>query len=129
MPQRAAIGLALGAAAASVALMLRAARHQRSTVLVLLFAAWVLSPFVGLVYAHLSSKQWLPSPRVLLYVLTVIVVSTCPAVYAAVAFGHTTLKMGFVFLMVPFACWLFMGLVVCIAWLVSRKPSRQGEGS
>ena len=122
VPQRATtIGLVIGAAT-SLALMLRTGRHQRSTVLILLFGAWVLSPFVGLLYAHLSSKQWLRAPRVLFYALTLVVVFTCPAIYADVAFGRTTLKMGFVFLMVPFVCWMSIGLVVGIAWLVSRKP-------
>lgn len=51
------IGLTIGAIT-SLALMLHAGHRQRSIILVLLFAAWVLSPFFGLVYAHLSSKRW-----------------------------------------------------------------------
>ena len=122
------IGVAIGAAA-SLALMLRAGRHQRSIVLVLLFAAWVLSPFVGLVYAHLSSKPWLLSMRVMLDGLTVAIAFTSPAVYAVVAFARTTVKVGFVFLVVPFMCWLLIGFLVCIGLVSSRKASRQGDGS
>ena len=122
------IGLTIGAIT-SLALMLRAGHRQRSIVLVLLFAAWVLSPFFGLVYAHLSSKRWLRSVRVVLYALTVLVVFGCPAIYARVAFGRTTLKMGFVFLVIPFVCWLLIALLVCAALLWSRKAWRQGHGT
>ena len=123
MRQRAAIiAVAIGALS-SLALMLRAARHQKSIVLVLLFAAWVLSPFVGLVFAHLGSTRWLPSARVMLYALTVAIVFACPTIYAVVAFGRTTLKLGFIFLVVPFTCWLLIGLLICIALLSSRKAS------
>ncbi len=124
-PQRAAmVGLTIGAIT-SVALMLRAGRHQSSIILVLLFAAWMLSPFLGLVYAHLSSKRLLGSARVVLYALTVLFIVGCPAIYAGVAFGRTTLKMGFVFLVIPFVCWLLVGFLVCSALLSSRKARRQ----
>ncbi len=127
MRQRATItGVAIGAVT-SLALMLRAGRHQKSIVLVLLFAVWVLLPFVELVYAHLNSKQWLPSARIFLYGLTVAVVFCCPAIYADVAFGRTTLKVGFVFLVVPFLCSLLIGFVVWIALLSSRRASRQAS--
>lgn len=125
MAQRlAVIGLAIGAVS-SLALMLHASRHQRSIVLILLFAVWVVSPFIGLLSAHLRSKQWLPSARRMLRALTVAVVFICPGIYADVAFGYTTLKMGFVFLVIPLACWMLIGLLVCIAWLLSRKASQQ----
>ncbi len=129
VPKRLAMtGLTIGAIT-SLALMLRAGHRQRSIILVLLFAAWVLSPFFGLGYAHLSSKRWLPSARLVLYALTVLVIVACPAIYADVAFGGTTLKMGFVFLVIPFVCWLLTGFLVCIALLSSRKASQQGDGS
>ena len=114
------IGLTIGAIT-SLALMLRAGHHQSSIILVLLFAAWVLSPFFGLGYAHLSSKRWLRSARVVLYALTALVISGCPVIYAGIAFGRTTLKMGFVFLVIPFVCWLLIGFLVCVALLSSRK--------
>ena len=129
MPQRAAmIGLAIGAIT-SLALMLRAGHRQRSIILLLLFAAWVLPPFFGLLYAHLNSKRWLRSARVVLCAFTLLVVFGCPAIYGAVAFGRTTLKVGFVFLVIPFVCWLLVGFLVCLALLSSRKAGRQGDES
>src|SRR5947209_17992935 len=109
MAQRAGvIGLAIGAVV-SLALVLHAGRHQRSIVLILLFAGWVVSPFLGLLYAHLSFREWSPSARRTLYAITVAVVFICPGIYAVGALGHTTLKVGFVFLVVPFACWVLVG--------------------
>ncbi len=122
------IGLTIGAIT-SLALMLRAGHHQGSIILVLLFAAWALSPFFGLGYAHLSSKRWLRSARVVLYALTVLVVFGCPAIYAGVAFERTSLKMGFVFLVIPFVSWLLIGFLVCVALLSSRKTWRRRDGS
>lgn len=125
MAQRSAItGLAF-ALLTSLALMLYAARHQRSILLIVLFAAWVASPFLGVVYAHLSPKAWTPSVRTTLYALTLAVVFICPGIYAAVAFGYTTLKMGFVFLVVPFVCWVLIALLLAVALLSSYRASRQ----
>jgi hypothetical protein len=84
---------------------------------------------LGLGYAHLSSKRWLRSARVVLYALTGLVVFGCPPIYAGVAFGRTSLKMGFVFLVIPFVCWLLIGFLVCVALLSARKAWRQGDGS
>ena len=116
------IGLAIGGAA-SLALTLYAGRHQRSVILILLFALWVVSPFLGILCAHLISDRWLRFARIMLYALTLCVVSICPGIYAAVAFGYTTLKMGFVFLVVPFACWVLLGLVVGQALFLSHRSS------
>jgi hypothetical protein len=88
------IGLAIGGAA-SLALTLYAGRHQRSVILILLFALWVVSPFLGILCAHLITDRWLRFARIMLYALTLCVVSICPGIYAAVAFGYTTLEDGF----------------------------------
>jgi hypothetical protein len=120
------IGAAIGAAS-SLALMFRAGRHQKSLILFLLFAIWVVSPFVGLVWANLISKRWLPLARVMLYGVTVALALACSAIYAHVALERTTLKVGFVFLVVPFVSWLLIGVLVSIAFLSSRKASRQRD--
>ena len=120
-PQRAAIIGIAAAAVTSLALMFRAGQRQRSAILVLLFAAWVVSPFCGLLYAHLRSKEWLRPARAALYAVTVLIAFGCPAVYAGLAFWRPTLKAGSVFLVVPFACWLLIGFSVCIWWVLSHK--------
>jgi hypothetical protein len=62
----------LAGAAGSVALMLHAGRRQQSRVLVLLFAIWVVSPFIAAVIANSVSKRWPVGTRAALYVLMVV---------------------------------------------------------
>ena len=52
-------------ATGSVGFMLRAGHRNPSCVLLVLFATWVLSPFVALVFAIIVSKHWsvLPAQR------------------------------------------------------------------
>ena len=45
-------------AAGSLALMLYASRHQDSRVLLLLFGAWVLSPFMAPVLTNVVPQRW-----------------------------------------------------------------------
>lgn len=61
----------------------------------------------------------------ILHALTVAVVFICPGIYAFVAFEYTTLKMGFVFLVVPFACWVLIGLLFCVVLLSYRKATQE----
>ncbi|HEY0778970.1 MAG TPA: hypothetical protein VGD56_13450, partial [Gemmatirosa sp.] len=69
----AALGTALAGAAGSVALMLRAGRHQPSGLLLALFGEWVLAPFVALAAAATASVRWAALTRVTLYGLTLLV--------------------------------------------------------
>ena len=63
------LALAVGAAG-SLALMVYAGRHNRSIALVLLFTAWVSSPFVALAVAERWAKHWQPVPRSAFYGVT-----------------------------------------------------------
>ena len=62
----------LAGAAASVAFMLFARRNP-SRLLVLLFAAWVLSPFVAAILALAKSERWSTIPRATLYVAMLVI--------------------------------------------------------
>ena len=50
-------------AAGSIGSMLYVGRHNPSRMLLVLFAIWVLSPFVGLVLAASGSQRWLVAAR------------------------------------------------------------------
>ena len=54
----AALAAVVAAAGGSVGLMLWVGRHNPSSVLLLLFALWVVSPFMGLQLADMFSKRW-----------------------------------------------------------------------
>jgi hypothetical protein len=127
--RRAALIAALAGAAGSLGLTLRAGRRQNSRILLLLFTIWALSPFIALVAASLVSKRWSILTRATLYCVTLILTLGSLAVYGDVAFGYTTAKAGFVFLVVPLASWLLIAIVVPIAALISSRLSGRGDGA
>ena len=122
------IGLLVGAAG-SLGLMLYAGRRQNSKILVLLFAIWVLSPFIALVGANLVSRRWTVPARAALYGVMLVLTLASLAIYGGVAFGYVTAKAGFVFLVVPLASWLLIAIVVAIAALISSRVSRRGDSA
>jgi len=108
--------------------MLYAARHQNSRILLLLFAGWVLSPFMAAVLANAISQRRSVLTRATLNVTMLVLTFGSLAIYGDVAFGHPRAKIGFVFLVVPLASWLLLALVVPIAGFIFGKLSGRGEG-
>src|SRR4051812_29778826 len=83
----AALVTVLAGAVGSVALMLRAGHRNPSRMLLTLFAFWVLSPFIALVWAHAVSKRWPALTRATLYGVMMVVTLCSLAIYATVALG------------------------------------------
>ena len=77
----------LAGAAGSVGLMLHAGRHNDSQILLVLFALWVLSPFIALVLAHVVSKRWSVLTRATLYSVMLVLTLGSLAIYGDVALG------------------------------------------
>jgi hypothetical protein len=127
--RRTAMIAVLPGAAGSLGLMFLAGRHQNSRILLILFAIWVLSPFIALVGANMVSKRWSILTRATLYGVMLVLTLGSLAVYGGVAFGYATAKVGFVFLVVPLASWLLIAIVVSIAALISGRVSRRGDGA
>jgi hypothetical protein len=120
----------LAGAAGSVALMLHAGRRKHSPPLLLaLFAIWVFSPFVGLVFASIASKGWSVITRTALYGVMVVLTVGSLAIYGDVALGPLSAKTVPVFVIVPPASWLLIAIVIPIAALVSRRLLRRGDGA
>ena len=117
----------LAGAGGSLDLMLYAGRHNPSILLVLLFAGWVLSPFVAAVLASVVSKRWSVPTRVALNVVMLVITLGSLAIYWNAAFGHPRAKIGFIFLVVPLGSWLLIAIVVTTAF-ISGRLSRRGEG-
>jgi len=118
----------LAGAAGSLGLMLYAGRHNDSRLLLVLFALWVLSPFMALVLAHVVSKRWSALTRATLYSVMLVLTLGSLAIYGDVALGPPRAKTAFVFVVVPPASWLLMAIVVPIAALISGRLSR-GDGA
>jgi ABC-type transport system involved in multi-copper enzyme maturation permease subunit len=119
--RRVAVLSALSGAAGSLVLMLHAGRRQQSRLLVLLFAIWVVSPFIAALIANSVSKRWPEGARTMLYVLMMVLALGSWAIYGAVAFEYVKAKTGFVFLVVPFGSWLLIAVVVAAAMISARK--------
>ena len=112
----------------SVSLMLWVGHSNPSRVLLILFAIWVLAPFMILIVANLVSKRWSVITQATLYVVMLILTVSSLAFYADVVWRPRP-QPAFVFLVVPFGSWLLMTIVVPVAVLISRKRSRQDAGA
>lgn len=118
-------------AAGSLWLMLRAGHNNgRILPLVILFAMWVLSPFLALVWAHGSSGKWPLGRRVALELTMPLVALGSLAVYAINAMHPISSRGAFVFLVVPAAGWALAAAVLGVAGLLTRRrepsPKRPG---
>jgi len=115
------IAVAAGAVG-SIGFMLRAGHPP--LFLRVLFAVWVLSPFVALLFTHAVSKRWRVLTRATLYSLMVIVTVGSLAFYGNVVFGPPRPKPAFAFLVGPLGSWLVMTIAVSIAAFISHKRWR-----
>ena len=117
----------LAGAVGSLGLMLRAGQRTPRFLLAL-FAIWVLSPFVALVWAYMVSKRWSVLTRVTLYSVMLLVALGSLAVYGADALWPRKAQPAFVFVVVSPASWLLMAIVIPLAALLSGRRSRRGGG-
>lgn len=120
----AAIIAVLAGAGGCLALTLYAGHRNPSRILMLLFAIWVLSPFVGLAVATVFSKTWSIPTRLALYTLMLILALASLAIYGTVALGPPRPKTAFPFLMVPLASWLLIAIVLPLATRISARAGQ-----
>ncbi len=125
----AALVAVLAGAVGSVGLTLYAGRRNDSRILMVLFALWVLSPFVAVVSASIASKRWLALTRATLYSATLVVTLSSLVIYGVVALGPPRGKTAFVFVVVPPASWLLTAIAVTIVALISGRRSRRDDGA
>src|SRR5262249_22133120 len=115
---------ALGA----VGLTLRAGRTAPRFLLVL-FVIWVLSPFVALTWAALTSKRWSVLTRAVVYCLTLVIALGSLAMYGGVVPPPAGSPPGFVYVVVPLISWLLIAVIVPVAALISSRLSRRSDHS
>jgi hypothetical protein len=125
--QAAALIAVLAGAVGSVGLMLHAGRNA-PRLLIVLFAIWVLSPFIALALANVVSKRWSVLTRATLYSVMLVVALGSLAVYGADALRPPRAQAAFVFVVVPPASWLLTAIVVGVAALISGRRSRRDDG-
>jgi membrane-associated protease RseP (regulator of RpoE activity) len=115
-------------AGGSLALMFRAGHRNDSRFLLMLFAIWVLSPFVALSWANAASKRWSVLARAALYCVMLILTAVSLAAYLHVFTSPPASKPAFVFLVVPLGSWLLMAIVVAIVAFISGRRPRRDAG-
>ncbi len=114
--------VALVGAVGSLYFMFGASRKQNSIVLLGLFTAWVLSPFVGLFISNKISKRWTVTTRSLLYWLIIVLTIGSLVAYSG-AFNTPQTKNAFIFLIVPLISWILLIVAVLSARRLSRKTN------
>ena len=105
-------------AVGSLYFMFSAGRKQNSTILLALFTAWTLSPFVGLFISNKISTRWTASARASLYWLMIVLTISSLVAYSGAFNTHET-KNAFMFLIFPLISWL----IIVIVFLIARKIS------
>ena len=119
-----AIRIALvGGAAVSFGLLLSKSRQTPILVLVGM-ALWVLSPFLILDVAYGAFQRWSPRIRPTLDVLTLLVALASVVLYGVPGLRPQGKPNAFMFVAVPPASWLLIGVVLTCVTLVSRRSDR-----
>jgi hypothetical protein len=117
----------MAGAMGSIGLMLYVGRRNNSTLLLVLFAIWVLSPFVGFLLVDLISKRWSRFTRATLYGMMLVLTLGSLATYGSVALRPPKSSAAAAFVIVPPGSWLLLMIALSIAALISRKLSRRGS--
>ncbi|MEP6555851.1 MAG: hypothetical protein ABJB11_20010 [Ferruginibacter sp.] len=112
--------VALVGAVGSLYFMFSASRKQNSIILLALFTAWVLSPFVGLFISNKISSRWTVPARASLYWLMIILTIGSLVAYSG-AFNTPETKNAFIFLIFPLISWFLIVIVFLIARKISNK--------
>ena len=114
------IALVIGAVGCEY-LMLRVGRRNPSALLMAMFAAWVLAPFVALAWCQVAAKRWSEMMRVVLHAASLVLAIGSLIVYGYVALGPPRSKPAFFFVVLPLGS---LGLVsILAAYARSREKS------
>jgi hypothetical protein len=116
-----ALTILLVGAMTSLYFMFNATSSQKSILLLGLFTAWVLSPFMGFIAAERLSKLWTGKVHSWLYPTMIMVTAVSVTFYTGVLTGSYA-RPAVSFLVIPFISWLMI-----IAILLKLKR-RSGSG-
>jgi hypothetical protein len=111
-------------AVGSVGLTLYAGRQNPSSLLMVAFAIWVLSPFVLIILLDSASPRWPSLFRPALHGATLAVTLISLVAYTARVVRPPRAQAAFVFVVVPPVCWCLIVGALAGAALSSRRQSR-----
>lgn len=115
---------AITGVAGSVVLMLLVGRRNQSSILMVMFAGWVSSPFVAFIAVERMAARWPALTQSTMHWLMPIFALGSLVIYGAVAFGPPRPTPAFFFLVVPFVSWVVLALALGIAAFASRRAAR-----
>ena len=118
-----AITIVLIGAAVSLFFMFNAGRNQKSVLLIVLFTAWVLSSFVGLLILNKISSHWTATTvrGSVLWLMIILTIGSVVA-YSGILIPSGT-KTAFIFLVAPLASWI----LIVTTFLIGRKISNKNN--
>ena len=103
-----------------------AGRRNHSIILQLLFAVWVLSPYVALWIFYLRSAGWPALPARGIYILIFVV--TVASLIGYSGFIHLPgNKPAFLFLATPLISWFLIGITCALSYGWLRRKAIKGE--
>ena len=94
----------------------------------MLFALWVLSPFMAFALANVVSKYWSVVSRATIQSVTLVLTAVSLAMYGDVHLRPPKPN-AFVFIVVPPATWVIITTVIALAALTSGRRFRSGRAS
>ncbi len=120
----AALTILLVGTVGSLYFMFKTGSNQKSILLLGLFTAWVLSPFVGILFTYRLSKRGTEKMSTWLYWTIIILTAASLTVYSGILTLSQT-PPAFIFLFIPFLSWLIILTILLIAKRQSIKDNKQ----
>ena len=105
--------------------LLRHAQEHPPPIVVAGFVAWVLAPFIVLGVANFRSKRWSRRNQIALHVVTFVITVASLAIYLDDNIAHRTAKRAFVYVAVPPAAVILIGVALAFAFWQARKESHE----
>jgi hypothetical protein len=127
--RRVALTAVVAGAGGSLGITLWVGHRNPSPVLMILFAGWVLSPFMALLWAEVASKRWAVMTRTTLHSLMLVLALSSVALYGDVVLRPPRSTPAARFLLVPLGSWLLMAIVIPVAAFLAGRLSRGGAGN
>ncbi len=112
--------IVLFGAIGSIYMMFNVGRNNSSLLLMTLFFAWDISPFIALLLIDKYSGRWTLFTRKTIYYLMILIPLFSVFFYSGI-WNPPGTKPAFVFLVVPLISWILIGLVIPIANSMSQN--------
>jgi hypothetical protein len=116
----------LAGAVGSLILTFHAGRKNNSVLLPLLFAVWVLSPFIACLMSDIISRSWSVFARAGLYCF-IIALTVCSLLCYGGILSPPGVKPAFVFLIVPLISWILLLIFIPLSEKVSGRMSKKND--